>query len=142
MKTIFLCVLMLFSFSLIRAQDQITLKNGETINAKVAEVGINEIKYYKASNAEGPVYVVSKGDVAQITYQNKTTDVFNNAPASNGQASTEVTQPVQERVIIERVPSYYRLPAWALLSHVMIDAHWPIGYYYGHGYYGHHGGHH
>lgn len=142
MKTIFLCMLLLCSFSLIRAQDQITLKNGETINAKVAEVGINEIKYYKASNAQGPVYVISKGDVAQITYQNKTTDVFNNDRVSNGQSSTIITQPAQERVIIERVPFYYRLSPWTMLSHAMIDAHWPIEHYYGHGFYGHHGGHH
>lgn len=141
MKTIFLCVLLLGSFSFIRAQDQITLKSGETINAKVAEVGINEIKYYKASNAQGPVYVINKADVGQITYQNKTTDVFNNNPVNNGQSSTVVTQPVQERVIIERVPSYYRLSPWAFLGHIAIDSHWPIGHYY-YGYYGHHGGHH
>jgi hypothetical protein len=68
---------MLLSASILYAQDVITLRTGETINGKVAEVGSIEIRYYKADNANGPLYVANKSDIVQIVYTNGTKDVFN-----------------------------------------------------------------
>lgn len=47
MKQLFAFLVMLFSASMLFAQDVITLRSGETINGKVAEVGTTEIRYYK-----------------------------------------------------------------------------------------------
>jgi hypothetical protein len=77
MKQLFAFFVMLLSASMLYAQDIITLRSGETINGKVAEVGTTEIRYYKAYNADGPVYVTNKSDVVQIVYSNGTIDVFN-----------------------------------------------------------------
>lgn len=76
MKQLFAFLVMLLSASMLFAQDVITLRSGETINGKVAEVGTTEIRYYKADNADGPVYVASKSEVVQIVYANGTKDVF------------------------------------------------------------------
>ena len=76
MKTILFMIFLFLSSGFLNAQGVVILKNGEIISAKVAEVGINEIKYYKTSNLQDPVYVASKADVAQINYSNGTKDVF------------------------------------------------------------------
>lgn len=76
MKQLFAFLVMLFSASMLFAQDVITLRSGETINGKVAEVGTTEIRYYKADNADGPVYVANKSDAVQIVYANGAKDVF------------------------------------------------------------------
>ena len=60
----------------IKAQDVITLKNGDDINAKVLEIGDNEIKYKKFANLNGPTYAIKKSEIFMIKYENGTKDVF------------------------------------------------------------------
>jgi len=142
MKQLLAAGLLLFGAPALKAQDVISLKSGEAINGKVAEVGINEIRYYKASNLQGPVYVLSKADVAQIAYQNKTADVFN-TPATTGQTVTAsstqpvvVTTPPQQTIIVDRTPVYRRS-----YFPVVVDAHIPLFSHYDvHHYSSHHGG--
>jgi hypothetical protein len=76
MKYLLSLVFLLFS-QLILAQDQIILTSGEEIRGKVTEVGVNEIKYYKAANLNGPVYVLKRSEVFMIKYENGNKDVFN-----------------------------------------------------------------
>jgi hypothetical protein len=140
MKSILFISILFFSASMLKAQDMIIFKNGETINAKVAEVGINEIKYYKSNNLQGPVYVVSKTDVTQITYSNGTKDVF--PVVSNPQLSVSpppsntvvVTQP--QTVVVERRVrrSWPYIPVF--LPHIDIGHHIDLGHHGGH--HGHH----
>lgn len=138
MKRILAIVVLLVPLTVLRAQDVITLKTGETINAKVTEVGINEIRYYKAANADGPVYVVGKWEVAQIVYKDGTKDVFNVAPP----VQPSGTQP-QSRVIVQRpvrrVWPYIWYPP--IVGHIDLGHHFDIGHHGG-GHYGggHHGG--
>jgi hypothetical protein len=66
---LFACFLFL-SFS-INAQDIVRTKK-DTIRAKVVEIGIEEIKYKDFNNLEGPVFVLPKTDVIEITYENGT----------------------------------------------------------------------
>lgn len=66
---LFVCFLFL-SFSL-SAQDIVRTKK-DTIRAKVVEIGIEEIKYKDFNNLEGPIYVLPKTDVIEITYENGT----------------------------------------------------------------------
>ncbi len=86
MKTIFLSFIALLFTHTLFAQDNIVLRSGEEIKAKVEEVGIAEIKYRKSDNLTGPLYTIRKGEVLLINYQNGTKDVFSQAPQTGGSA--------------------------------------------------------
>lgn len=64
--------------------DQIILRNGDLIDAKVKEVGVNEIRYKKCDRQDGPDYTISKRDVLSIKYSNGEIDRFNTANSSTG----------------------------------------------------------
>lgn len=66
----FLFIFLFFTIS-IQAQDIIRTKK-DTIQAKVLEIGLDEIKYIYFNNLDGPVYVIAKSDVIEITYKNGT----------------------------------------------------------------------
>jgi len=48
------------------AQDIITLKNGDEIQAKVNDARLSVVKYTKFDNQTGPVYTVDKADIFMI----------------------------------------------------------------------------
>jgi hypothetical protein len=56
--------------------DEVILKNGDTFQAKVIEIGVTEIKYKKCNNLEGPTVSIFKSDVFLIKYANGTKEVF------------------------------------------------------------------
>ena len=58
-----------WSFS-VYSQDIITTKKGEDIVAKVLEVNVNEVKYKKYNNPQGPIYLLLKSDILLIRYEN------------------------------------------------------------------------
>ncbi|MGI8893009.1 MAG: DUF4190 domain-containing protein [Bacteroidia bacterium] len=65
------------SFSLKKQEcDNIILRTGEEISAKILEVTIDVIKYRKCENQEGPIYSVLKSEVFMIKYANGTKDIF------------------------------------------------------------------
>ncbi|CCH03395.1 hypothetical protein FAES_5396 [Fibrella aestuarina BUZ 2] len=64
------------------AQDNIMLRSGEEIPAKVLEVNQSELKYRKTANPDGPIYTAPLRDVFLIKYANGTKDVFGNPPAT------------------------------------------------------------
>ncbi|MBQ0082491.1 MAG: hypothetical protein KBT41_04335 [bacterium] len=70
---ILLCVAVL-SF----AEDIIILKSSNKIEAIIQEVSKNEIKYKKASNANGPTFTISTSEVSSIVYSNGDVQVFSN----------------------------------------------------------------
>lgn len=59
--------LLLFT-TILFAQDKIYNKRGKIINAKVIEIGVDEIKYKLTDSPDGPVYVVDKSSLKQIVY--------------------------------------------------------------------------
>lgn len=59
------------------SQDTIVKVNKDTIQAKILEVGISEIKYKRFDNPEGPIFVIPKSDILLIRYVNGGTDNFN-----------------------------------------------------------------
>ena len=69
MKKISLSVITFFTVINLFAQDKIYKKNGPVINAKVIEIGTDEIKYKLAGSPDGPVYVVDKSSLKSITYE-------------------------------------------------------------------------
>ncbi|GHT34666.1 hypothetical protein FACS189434_11220 [Bacteroidia bacterium] len=62
------------------AQDVITLKSGDEIQALVQEIGTDEVKYKKFDNKTGPTYTLKKSDIFMIKYANGSKDVFANEP--------------------------------------------------------------
>lgn len=54
----------------VKAQDSIYKKNNTVIQAKVLEIGINDIKYKDFNNQEGPVIVIRKAEVTKIRFEN------------------------------------------------------------------------
>lgn len=67
---------LLLTASLTYAQDNITLRNGDEIPAKVLEINQNDLKYRKTANPDGPIYTASLRDVLFIKYANGTKDSF------------------------------------------------------------------
>lgn len=78
------------------AQDIITMKNGDEIQAVVQEVGIDDIKYKRFDNPNGPNYTLKKSEIFMIKYENGSKDVFNetatSAPANGQQTTVILTQ--------------------------------------------------
>jgi hypothetical protein len=64
------------------AQDNIVLRNGEEIAAKVLEVSPTELKYRKTTNPDGPIYTSPVRDVLLIKYANGTKDNFGTQPTN------------------------------------------------------------
>ena len=74
------------------AQDIITLKNGTEIMAQVLEVNINDVRYKKYSNLDGPIYTEAKRNILRIEYANGEKDEFAVLPQqqpSNGRPIPE-----------------------------------------------------
>ena len=67
---------LLLTTTITHAQNNITLRNGEEIPAKVLEVSQTELKYIKSGNLEGPTYTAPLRDVLFSKYANGTKDTF------------------------------------------------------------------
>ena len=78
LKFFFLVILFCLVISpIVNAQDIIFLRTGEEVQAKIIEVGIQEIRYKKFKNkGDLPVYVISKSDIFMIKYEEGTKEVF------------------------------------------------------------------
>ncbi|MFD2570263.1 DUF4190 domain-containing protein [Spirosoma soli] len=68
--------------------DQIVLRNGDVVEAKIKEVGVNEIKYKKCDRPDGPDYTIAKRDVLSIKYTNGDVERFNATPNSYNNSSS------------------------------------------------------
>jgi len=56
--------------NVLAANDLIIKTNSEKIEALIQEVGATEVRYKKASNPNGPVYVIKSADISTIIYAN------------------------------------------------------------------------
>ena len=74
------------------AQDVITLKNAEEIQAIVQEIGEVEIKYKKFENPNGPNYTLKRSEIFTIKYENGSRDVFVNEVADRD-GFTDIAEP-------------------------------------------------
>lgn len=134
------------------SQDTLYTKKGHVIAGKVTEINDATIKFKKASNLDGPTYVINKEDVVMITYKNGAKDVFSeqdnttgaNQSQANNNNSTYLPQtyvyprPNVNVVIGAPSPFYYYNP-WGWRSGW---GYRPYGYYGGNfgGYHSYHGG--
>lgn len=58
------------------AQDLIFFRTGDSLEVKVLEVGVSEIRYRRWSNLQGPLYVTNKTEVKRIQYLKGEADEF------------------------------------------------------------------
>lgn len=76
MRVFVVCFFALLFADAALAQDTIHFVSKEIQAVKVDEVGINEIKYHRFDNLQGPAYVVNKTDILRIKYSNGHVDSF------------------------------------------------------------------
>lgn len=91
-------ILMLFFFGIsfsAFSQDIIVKKNRDSINSKIIEVQINEIKYYRTELPNGPLYTISKNDVYKIIFKSGLVEDFQSIENEN----------------LERSDDYYKINA-------------------------------
>src|SRR5438552_11348675 len=77
MKQIFLLIVVLFfilAFSY--SQDKIYRNNGKIIEAKILEIGSNEIRYKEFQNLDGPVYILETDRIKKVVFVNGTVQKF------------------------------------------------------------------
>jgi len=76
MKKIIIVILISFFLNSSKAQDTLTMRNGENIPVKVIEVGTLEVKYKKLDNLNGPDFSILKSELSMIQYENGSKEVF------------------------------------------------------------------
>lgn len=86
-KRFFLTMILVICSSIYAAaQDKIITKDAESIDAVILEVNIDDVKYRKADNPEGPVYRILKSDISAIIYSNGSVEVFNESKPEKKQS--------------------------------------------------------
>ncbi|MDY4788964.1 MAG: hypothetical protein SO179_00150 [Bacteroidales bacterium] len=90
-KLLYFLATALLSISSIYAQDIITTRVGDEIQAKIIEIGANEIKYKKWTNQEGPTYTLTKTEIFMINYQNGEKEVFSQTNNQSTQINPQKT---------------------------------------------------
>jgi hypothetical protein len=70
MKSISILLYLLGIATFAYSQDTIQFINKAAQSVKVTEVGIDEIKYHRFDNLDGPLYVASKSEIRYIKYSN------------------------------------------------------------------------
>ncbi len=76
MKNILIVLFCFFLINNLFSQDLIMLKDGSEIKSKVTEVNIEDIKYKKYENPDGPTYTIPKNKVFLIKYSNGSKDII------------------------------------------------------------------
>ena len=66
MKKILLSIISVLCSLTTVGQDVIVMQNGDEIECKLVEVGVENIKYKRLSNLNGPTFVEEKDDVFMI----------------------------------------------------------------------------
>ena len=98
MKRILLVILsVLGTLTVTNAQDLITTKKGEDIEAKILEISPKEVKYKKFSNLEGPTFTLNRSDVLMVRYENGDRDIFENETNSPSSAMGSVQEGMRYR---------------------------------------------
>jgi hypothetical protein len=108
MKNILLIILFICSSTIIKAQDTLSTRSGESIIAKVLEVTTNEVKYKKFDNLNGPNIIILKSDLFQIKYENGTKDDFNNIIKKEETNNAAIDEGVQGKNDAQRFYNGYK----------------------------------
>lgn len=77
MKRLLILLVTLCSVVSAFAQDLITKTDGTDIKAKITEVNIEDVKYKRSDNLNGPTYTINKSEILMIIYGNGMREIFN-----------------------------------------------------------------
>lgn len=97
-KSLIFCVCLFCIAINVFADDTIVLRNGDFINAIVTEVSANQVKYKKASNPDGPIYIIDVSDVLSIKYTNGDVDKF-----EKSSSKSDINPP--QNTVVEATPA-------------------------------------
>jgi len=97
MKNILIAAFLLMSICTY-SQDKIRTVSGEIIMVRVLEINKEEVKYKKYSNLNGPIYIIRKQEISEITYQNGETEIFNDNEVYNDNEKP-INQPVDRNIV-------------------------------------------
>ncbi len=119
MKIILFILSGIFSFGAF-AQDTLYTTKGKIITGKVAEITPTEIKYKRAANPDGPLYVVDRSEIVLIHYKNGSKDVFessetvnsNNTQTTSNDNTVIVDQRPRVNVVVGSPLPYIAWGAW------------------------------
>lgn len=108
MKSIPLLLCLLITTNFAYAQDTIQFINKVSQAAKVIEIGIDEIKYQRFDNLNGPLYVANKNEIRYIKFSNGHVDsitVARNLKSITPEALTIYKAPISlndnEKIVID-----------------------------------------
>lgn len=87
------------------AQDLIVKKDGSKVEAKVLEIGEQDIKYKKATHTDGPTYLVSVSNVVYIRFEDGSTDIFSQTEYDKLAAAGERPASAAQTQVRHRAPS-------------------------------------
>ena len=76
MKQTLLLITLAITCSLCYSQDKIYRNNGKIVEAKVLEIGSDEIKYKEFNNPDGPIYILETDKIKKIVFANGTSKDF------------------------------------------------------------------
>ena len=79
-QRIFVLMLFIAASLSVWAQDQITLRDGTAIEAKVMQITPAEISYRRFNNPDGPLIVIPRESVLSIRYENGDFEIINAQP--------------------------------------------------------------
>jgi len=120
------------------AQDIITLRNGNEIQAFVQNISEIEVKYKRSDNPNGPNYTLKKSDIFMIRYANGSRDVFTDKISTHAVETTSAPVVVQPSVqsMTEWVNEGYQDACFQGSSdakeyHGKIGAHIALGFLFG-----------
>lgn len=82
----------LCSVATLTAQDRIVKTDRTQIEARVLEIGPEQIRYKRFSNPDGPTYVLPIGDIDHIRYANGETETFRPAQSATAPQPADATQ--------------------------------------------------
>lgn len=77
MKNLLLTIIACLVYFAGQAQDILIKRNGDELEVKVLEINLQEVKYKRFDNLEGPVISIAKADVFMIKYENGTKVTMN-----------------------------------------------------------------
>jgi len=100
-----LLIIAITSYLFSNAQDVIIKKDGNELKVKVIEIALDNVKYKKADNIDGPLYNISKNEIFMIKYQNGDKDVFNVSSDKKNTAIVKKTVPIIKDVEKYNIPN-------------------------------------
>lgn len=80
---------LLLWFNLVVAQDKLIFINGDTIEAKISEVGIDRVSYKEIDFIDGPNRIVSVTELSKVVFKNGNEEKFDRPNFNNTDPSSD-----------------------------------------------------